>query len=116
MTTYWQVGTVSTFNGTQWVPTPGVDAALSGSPTSTAAIAPTFCRSPRPSYYLQLLVAIAGRLHCSGPASRCSVTGLAQWRSTRKNAGCHDERSRTDYEVSARLDTAISNAGPPLGE
>ncbi len=119
VTTYWQVGTVSTFNGTQWVPTPGVDAALSGSSgASAASLAPSVLPEPTSLPTYNSLVAIsdfASRL-LPAPPHAVSVTGLA-------GAVAVDEEGvlaattsgpGTDYEVSARLDTAISNTGPQL--
>ena len=77
--TYWQLGTLTTFNGTEWVPSPGVDAALAGSGRATAAeLGPTALPLPTDGQRLAAdltLDDLASRL-LPAPPHTIAVSGL----------------------------------------
>ena len=79
VSTYWQVGTLSSFNGTQWVPNAEVNDALSGSAGELkAALASTALPSPAPAQTFTARVTIsdfASRL-LPAPPGTLSVRGV----------------------------------------
>ncbi len=119
--TYWQVGTLSTFNGTQWLPTAGVDAALSGSPSAQAStLAPSALPSPNGSgfpeftahfnisdFYSRLLPA---------PPHAVSVSGLAGAQPIDQEGvlAPNPSHAGTTYAVTSWLSTTSSVDGPQL--
>ena len=119
--TYWQVGTLSTFNGTEWLPTPGVDAALSGSPSAQAsALAPSALPSPNPSLFPNFtanfdISDFFSRL-LPAPPHAVSVAGLAGAKPIGQEGVLAPQPSQagTSYAVTSWLSTSASVDGPQL--
>ncbi len=80
VTTYWEVGTLSSFNGTEWLPTAAVNGALTGSSRATATASATApLPAPAPQHTFTAKVAITdfvSRLLPAPPAT-IAVHGLA---------------------------------------
>jgi transglutaminase superfamily protein/uncharacterized protein DUF4129/transglutaminase TgpA-like protein len=121
LATYWQVGTLSTFNGTQWLPSPGVDAALAGSPsvqasTLAAGALPEPSPSSFPNFSAQVVITNLYSRLLPAPPHVISVSRLAgaqviagQGVLSRSPTG-----AGTTYAVSAWLNTTGSIEGTPL--
>ncbi|MGO8860261.1 MAG: DUF3488 and DUF4129 domain-containing transglutaminase family protein [Acidimicrobiales bacterium] len=80
VTTYWEVGTLSSFTGTEWVPTAGASAALAGTtPGAAASLGPGALPAPSPASTFDAHVAITdfvSRL-LPAPPDALAVHGLA---------------------------------------
>jgi transglutaminase-like putative cysteine protease len=79
VTTYWAVGTLTSFNGSEWLPVSGVSGALSGSAGSVAtSLGPATLPAPKPAQTFAASVAItdfASRL-LPAPPDTLAVHGL----------------------------------------
>ena len=119
VTTYWQVGTLSSFNGTTWLPDRTVRAALSGAKGSLGhALSAGSLPSPIPAQTFTAQVAItdfASRL-LPAPPHTVAVNG-------RPGAAVIGEEGVLDaatsapgttYTVTSALDTAIAGGGAQL--
>jgi transglutaminase-like putative cysteine protease len=119
--TYWQVGTLSTFNGTEWLPTPGVDAALSGeSGASSSNLGPAALPSPSPTSLPNFssdvdITDLYSRL-LPAPPHVVSVSGLAGAVAIPEEGVLAPRPSEpgTRYSVTAWLSTTGSVEGPQL--
>jgi transglutaminase-like putative cysteine protease len=121
--TYWQVGTLSNFSGTEWLPTPGVDAALSGATNvNTSTMEPSDLPTPNPQsfpeftthvdisdFYSRLLPAPPHAVSVSGLAGAEPVGQEGVLSPTPSHAG-------TSYSVKSWLSTTASVEGPQLAE
>jgi transglutaminase-like putative cysteine protease len=119
--TYWQVGTLSTFNGTQWLPTSGVDAALSGSPSVQAStLAPSALPSPSgsdfPEFTAHFKISDFYSRLLPAPPHAVSVAGLAGAQPIGQEGVLAREPSHvgTTYAVTSWLSTTSSVDGPQL--
>jgi transglutaminase-like putative cysteine protease len=119
--TYWQVGTLSNFTGTQWLPDQGTESALSGS--SSTAISQTGRTSllePAPTKTFEASVSIedfASRL-LPAPPHATGVSGLAgaevlgeEGVLARTSTG-----PGTTYSVTAAVSSGLSTAGSSGGK
>jgi transglutaminase-like putative cysteine protease len=119
VTTYWAVGTLSSFNGTEWLPVPGVSGALSGSAAAQAAsLGPAALPTPSPSQTFVARVAItdfASRL-LPAPPDAIAVHGLAGAAAVGEEGvlASTASTSGTTYTVTAGLTTAVPAAGRQL--
>jgi transglutaminase-like putative cysteine protease len=119
--TYWQVGTLSTFNGTEWLPTPGVDAALSGSASAqSSALAPSSLPSPDPSSFPNFTARFDisdffSRL-LPAPPHAVSVSGLPGAKAIGQEGvlAAQPSQAGTTYGVMSWLSTSSSVDGPQL--
>jgi hypothetical protein len=119
--TYWQVGTLSTFNGTEWLPTPGVDAALSGSPAAQeSTLGPRALPAPSPATMPGFSAAVDitdlySRL-LPAPPHTVSVSGLAGARAVPDEGVLSPLASGpgTTYSVTAWLNTTTSGRSWPV--
>jgi transglutaminase-like putative cysteine protease len=118
-TTYWQVGTLSTFDGTAWVPTSAVRTALTGSTQPTAAdIRTAVLPAPSPQHAYTARVAIAdfvSRL-LPAPPTTTAVHGLAGAAVVGQEGvlAAVASKAGTTYTVRAGYDTAIATDGTQL--
>jgi hypothetical protein len=117
--TYWQVGTLSTFNGTAWLPTSGVNNALAGSSRATgAALGPTALPSPSSGTTFSARVGITdfvSRL-LPAPPHTIAVQGLAGATSVGDEGVLASVSSGpgTTYTVTARLPVTATAGGRQL--
>jgi transglutaminase-like putative cysteine protease len=119
--TYWQVGTLSTFNGTEWLPTPGVDQALSGS-TSVAASAlepdPPPSPSPKgfPNFTTRITISDLFSRLLPAPPHAVTVTGLpgAEIVGDEGILAATATQTGTTYGATSWLSTSASVEGPQL--
>jgi transglutaminase-like putative cysteine protease len=121
VTTYWQVGTLSTFDGTEWRPTSAISHALAGRATPTAAsLGSSSLPTPTAQHAFTAKVTItdfASHLLPAPPATT-SVRGLAG-ASVIDQEGVLASRSSaagTTYSVRAGFDTTVTADGPQLAE
>jgi len=119
VTTYWAVGTLTSFNGREWLPVSGVSGALSGSagPLATS-LGPVTLPAPKPTQTFTARVAItdfASRL-LPAPPDALAVHGLV-------GASAIDEEgvlaatastTGTSYSVTAGLHETIPSTGRQL--
>jgi transglutaminase-like putative cysteine protease len=118
--TYWQVGTLSSFNGTEWLPTgAGVSNALAGSSAATpSSLGPPALPTPRPARTFTARVAITdfvSRL-LPAPPGTTAVGGLAGATAVADQgvlAGAASTPGLT-YTVTAPLTENVSTTGAPL--
>jgi len=119
VTTYWQVGTLSRFNGRAWLPTRAVSAALRGATSATAASLATM-RLPTPAsqHFFTAKVVIsdfASRLLPAPPATT-AVHGLAGAAVLDQEGVLAPRMSGegTTYSVRAGFDSTIPADGTQL--
>jgi len=123
---YWEVGTLPTFTGTQWLPDPGSASALAGSPSvNPASLGPAALPGPLatllPSFTARVTVVdLLSRL-LPAPPHTVSVTGLSgiQRAAPVGDSGVLADtatRHGTAYSVTAWLNTTGSVEGPQLAE
>ena len=119
VTTYWEVGTLSTFTGFEWVPTTAASAALSGaSGAAAASLGPGALPSPSPVSTFSAQVAITdfvSRL-LPAPPDALAVHGLAGAEAVEQEGILADVPSGpgTTYSVTAGLSSAVPPAGGQL--
>ena len=119
VTTYWMVGTLSAFKGSAWLPTAGVNGALTGSSRATAAsIATATLPAPVPQHTFTAKVAIAdfvSRL-LPAPPTTIAVHGLAGATVVSQQGVLASSASTvgTTYTVKAGFDTSVPSDGPQL--
>jgi transglutaminase-like putative cysteine protease len=117
--TYWQVATLATFDGTEWLPTTGVDAALAGAPAVTApSIGPTALPTPAGGQQFSASVdvtAFASRL-LPAPPHTVAVHGLhgAVVAPDEGVLAASPSRTGTRYRVTARLNPTGSTSPTQL--
>jgi transglutaminase-like putative cysteine protease len=115
--TYWQVGTLSAFDGTQWLPSAGVNSALAGT-AGSSALGPTSLPSPASGqeyttqvriidFYSRLLPAPPRAVSVSGLPDGASVSGEGVLATAPSEAG-------TDYAVTARVPLSVATDSPQL--
>jgi transglutaminase-like putative cysteine protease len=121
VTTYWQVGTLSTFNGTEWRPTSAISHALAGTTTPTAAsLGSASLPAPTAQHAFTAKVAITDFVShlLPAPPATTSVRGLAG-ASVIDQEGVLAPRASvagTTYSVRAGFDTTVTADGPQLAE
>jgi transglutaminase-like putative cysteine protease len=119
VTTYWQVGTLSSFNGSTWLPSPSVRDALSGSAGSLeSALGSASLPTPTPTQTFTAQVAItdfASRL-LPAPPHTVSVDGPVGAATIGEEGVLAPSASRpgTTYNVTAALDTVTATGGSQL--
>jgi hypothetical protein len=119
VTTYWEVGTLSTFNGTAWLPTAGVSGALTASTRATAASLGTATLPvPAPQHTFTAKVAIAdfvSRL-LPAPPTTTAVHGLTGAQVVGQEGVLASTASTvgTRYTVRAGYDTSVPADGTQL--
>ncbi len=121
--TYWQVGTLSNFNGTEWRPSPGVDAALSGATHVRAStLEPGVLPSPNPRSFPEFTTDVAisdfySRL-LPAPPHAVSVSGLTGAEAVGQEGVLSVTPSHpgTSYSVKSWLSTTASVEGPQLAQ
>jgi transglutaminase-like putative cysteine protease len=121
VTTYWQVGTLSTFNGTEWLPTASVSGALDGSTSgkaAAAALGADTLPTPASQHAFSAKVTIADFVShlLPAPPAATAVHGLAGV-SVINQEGVLSSRSSgagTTYTVDAGFDTTIPANGSQL--
>ena len=119
VTTYWEVGTLSTFDGTAWLPTAAVNDALTASTRASAAsIGTATLPAPAPQHAFTAKVAIAdfvSRLLPAPPATT-AVHGLAGAAVVGQEGVLASAASTggTTYTVRAGFDTAVPSEGTQL--
>jgi hypothetical protein len=119
VTTYWEVGTLSTFNGTSWVPTAAVNDALTASTRATAAsIGTATLPTSGPQHTFTAKVAIAdfvSRL-LPAPPTTTAVHGLAGAAVVGQEGVLASAASTagTRYTVRAGYDTVVPSDGTQL--
>ncbi len=119
VTTYWQVGTLSTFTGFEWVPTTGASAALSGTTGAAAAsLGPGVLPSPSPvsTFSAQLAITDFVSRLLPAPPDALAVHGLAGAEAVEQEGVLADVPSGpgTTYTVTAGLSSAVPPAGAQL--
>jgi transglutaminase-like putative cysteine protease len=117
--TYWQVGTLSNFDGTKWLPTSGVDAALAGSTGPRPdALSPATLPSPPATQTFTAAVAITDFASwlLPAPPHALAVHGLAGATAVDEEGilAATPSAPGTSYRVTARLASTPPPAGPPL--
>ena len=118
-TTYWKVGTLSTFDGTAWLPTAAVSDALTGSSHATAvSIATVPLPAPAPQHLFTAKVVIAdfvSRL-LPAPPTAVAVYGLPGALVVGQEGVLAPKASTvgTTYRVQAGFDTSVPSDGPQL--
>jgi hypothetical protein len=119
VTTYWEVGTLSRFDGTAWLPTAAVNDALTASTRSSAAsIGTATLPAPAPQHTFTAKVAIAdfvSRL-LPAPPTTTAVHGLAGAAVVGQEGVLASTASTggTTYTVRAGFDTAVPSDGTQL--
>lgn len=119
VTTYWQVGTLSSFNGTEWLPRAEVSDALAGSTGALkAALSATALPSPAPAQTFTARVTItdfASRL-LPAPPDTLAVRGLVGASAIDEEGvlASSAEISGASYTVTAPLDAALPSGGSQL--
>jgi transglutaminase-like putative cysteine protease len=119
LATYWQVGTLSSFTGTEWLPTTAASGALAGSTDVTAgALGSTPLPAPSPTQTFTAGVAISdfvSRL-LPAPPGTTSVRGLAGAQAIDQQGVLAAAASGpgTDYTVTAGVVTSIPANGSQL--
>jgi hypothetical protein len=119
VTTYWEVGTLSTFDGTAWLPTAAVNDALTASTRASAAsIGTATLPAPAPQHTFTAKVAIAdfvSRL-LPAPPTTTAVHGLAGAAVVGQEGVLAPTASTggTTYTVRAGFDTAVPSDGTQL--
>jgi transglutaminase-like putative cysteine protease len=119
VTTYWQVATLSRFDGTAWLPTSAVSGALTASTGTTAAsLGTAVLPAPAPQHTYTANVAIAdfvSRL-LPAPPTTTAVHGLAGAAVVAQEGVLASAASAvgTTYTVRAGYDTAIPADGTQL--
>jgi hypothetical protein len=119
VTTYWEVGTLSTFNGTSWLPTAPVNAALTASARASAAfIGTATLPAPAPQHTFTAKVAIADFISrlLPAPPTTTAVHGLAGAAVVGQDGVLAPAASTTGttYTVRAGFDTAVPSDGTQL--
>jgi MYXO-CTERM domain-containing protein len=119
VTTYWQVGTLSSYNGSTWLPSSSVRSALSGSAGSLAsALGSASLPSPTPSQTFTAQVAITnfGSRLLPAPPHTVSVDGSAGAVAIGEEGVLALSASHpgTKYSVTAALDTVTATGGGQL--
>jgi transglutaminase-like putative cysteine protease len=119
VTTYWEVGTLSRFDGTAWLPTAAVNDALTASSRASAAsIGTATLPAPAPQHPFTAKVAIAdfvSRL-LPAPPTTTAVHGLAGAKVVGQEGVLASRASTggTAYTVRAGYDTAVPSDGSQL--
>jgi hypothetical protein len=119
VTTYWEVGTLSTFDGTAWLPSAAVSDALTASTRASAAsIGTATLPAPAPQHTFTAKVAIAdfvSRL-LPAPPTTTAVHGLAGARVVGQEGVLAPAASTsgTTYTVRAGFDTVVPSDGTQL--
>jgi hypothetical protein len=119
VTTYWEVGTLSTFDGTAWLPSAAVSAALTASTRASAAsIGTATLPAPAPQHTFKAKVTIAdfvSRL-LPAPPTTTAVHGLAGARVVGQEGVLAPAASTggTTYTVRAGFDTVVPSDGTQL--
>jgi len=119
VTTYWEVGTLSKFNGTSWLPTAAVNAALTASARASAAsIGTATLPAPAPQHTFTAKLTIAdfvSRL-LPAPPTTTAVRGLAGAAVVGQEGVLASAASTTgtNYTVRAGFDTAVPSDGTQL--
>ncbi len=119
VSTYWQVGTLSSFNGTQWLPSAEVSDALTGSSGELrAALASTALPTPAPAQTFTAKVTItnfASRL-LPAPPGTLSVRGLTGATAIQQEGVLAPSADVTgaSYDVTAPLAAALPTGGHQL--
>jgi transglutaminase-like putative cysteine protease len=119
VTTYWQVGTLSSFNGTEWLPRAEVSDALAGSTGALkAALSSTALPSPAPAQAFTARVTITdftSRL-LPAPPGTLDVRGLPGASAIAEEGvlASSADITGTSYTVTAPLDAALPSGGSQL--
>lgn len=121
VTTYWQVGILSSFNGTAWLPTAAVGAALLGVVNGAAtagAPSPADLPAPAPAQTFSAEVAISdfvSRL-LPAPPGTFAVEGLRGPATVAAQGvlAAAPSAPGTDYSVTAPLQATVPTNGPQL--
>jgi Transglutaminase-like superfamily/TgpA N-terminal domain/Domain of unknown function (DUF4129) len=117
--TYWQVGTLTDFNGTEWLPSAGVKAALAGSSAAqSAALSPATLPAPVAAQTFSTSVTItdfSSRL-LPAPPHALTVSSLAGAQVVDEEGVMATTPSvpGTSYTVTARLPATPPPVGPQL--
>jgi transglutaminase-like putative cysteine protease len=118
VTTYWQVGNLSSFTGTEWLPTSDASGALAGSPSAVASLGPAALPAPAPGRTFTAQVGITdffSRL-LPAPPDTVAVHGLSG-SSTIDQEGVLAAAASTPgtrYTVTAALAATVPSTGPQL--
>jgi transglutaminase-like putative cysteine protease len=119
VTTYWQVGTLSSFNGKSWLPVRGVSGALSASSrATTASLGTATLPAPAPQHTFKAKVAIAdfvSRL-LPAPPTTTAVHGLTGATVVGQEGVLAPVATTigTTYTVRAGYDTSVPAEGTQL--
>jgi transglutaminase-like putative cysteine protease len=119
VTTYWAVGTLSRFSGTEWLPTAAVSGALTGSSRATpTSVATAPLPAPVPQHTFTAKVAIAdfvSRL-LPAPPLTLAVHGLVGAAVVGQQGLLASAASTvgTTYTVKAGFNTSVPSEGPQL--
>jgi transglutaminase-like putative cysteine protease len=117
--TYWQVGTLSSFNGTEWLPSAQVRTALLGSAGALqAALSSTALPTPVPAQTFTARVTItdfASRL-LPAPPGTLAVSGLVGGTAIEEEGvlASSPDVSGTSYTLTAPLDAGLPTGGGQL--
>jgi transglutaminase-like putative cysteine protease len=119
VTTYWQVGTLSFFTGSEWVPTSGASAALSGTTGAVAAslgLGTLPSPSPVSTFSAQLAITDFVSRLLPAPPDALAVHGLAGAQAIEQEGvlAVAPSGPGTTYTVTAGLSSAVPPAGPQL--
>jgi hypothetical protein len=119
VSTYWEVATLSTFDGAAWLPTAAVSDALTASTHATAAsIGTKTLPAPAPQHSFTAKVAIADFISrlLPAPPMTTEVHGLAGAAVVGQEGVLASGASTvgTTYTVRAGFDTAVPSGGPQL--
>jgi hypothetical protein len=119
VTTYWQVGTLSRFNGTAWLPAAGVTGALTASSHATAAALGTATLpAPAAQHTFKATVAIADFISrlLPAPPTTIAVHGLTGAAVVGQEGVLASSASTigTRYSVRAGYDTSVPSDGAQL--
>lgn len=119
VTTYWQVGTLSSFNGTEWLPSAQVRSALSGSAGALkAALSSTALPTPAPAQTFMTRVTItdfASRL-LPAPPGTLAVRGLTGATAIKQEGvlASSADITGTSYTLTAPLGAGLPTGGRQL--